>query len=500
MMNLTESVALYLIRDENSGSLIGATSVEPTGILSPENVFTSSESSLLTAKLSVAGTFCAETIPTFIHANITKRYTICFKNTIFVAKFLIKIIDKGKHSLQMNKLWYILCFPFLFFLQNKVIFAQNHQGSVFKKVVIDPGHGGKDPGAIGATTKEKDIVLDISLRLGKMINDKYPDVEVVYTRKTDVYLDPYKRSDIANNANADFFISIHTNSMKDTKKCASVFGTETFVMGNDKSAANMESVMRENSVILFEDDLTRYEGFDPTKPELYIIFSMMQNLHLKNSIDFADEIQKQFKSAKRTDRGVKQGLIYVLWKTSMPSVLIELGFICNPEEEKYMNSATGKNQLTTAIFQAFSSYKANFEDRSSFRPAVDAGAGTKPESPARQTQPPARQSQTPTAQPSTQVNITPVPAASKKVEFCVQIQTSSRPIDTTPNNFKNHKNVERFQTAPANFKYIVGRTTDYATAQETLKRVRNDYSDAFMVCIVDGKIIPLAEGRKLLNE
>ena len=415
-----------------------------------------------------------------------------FKNTIFVAKFNFKIIDKGKQSLQMNKLWYLICFFVLFFLQMVTVFAQDNQGSALKKVVIDPGHGGRDPGASGKISKEKNIVLDISLRLGKMINEKYPDVEVIYTRKTDEFIELDKRGDIANKAHANLFISIHANSVKSGSKCPA--GAETFVMGNSRSVANMEVAQLENSVILYEEDYsTRYEGFDPKKPESYIIFQLMQNSYLNQSIDFAEEIQYQFKNtAKRVNRGVSQANFLVLWKSTMPSVLIELGFICHTEEEKFMNSSAGKEKLATAIFQAFSSYKAKIEDRSSFRQGDAA---------------PVKQPEPQTKEPSAKINpnsttpneAKPALSASKKlVLFCVQIAATSKPMD--PKNFKKYTDVERFQTGPNLYKYIIGRTANYATAQETLKKARIDHPDAFIVCIVDGKIISLAEGQKLITE
>ena len=344
--------------------------------------------------------------------------------------------------------------------------AQDTQKSALKKVVIDAGHGGKDPGALGSKTKEKDIVLDISLKLGKMITDKYPDVEVIYTRKTDVFVEHYKRSDIANKAHADLFISIHANSA--SGRCPS--GTETFVMGNTSSAANMEVAKRENSVILLEDDYsTRYAGFDPTKPESYIIFGLHQNSYMNQSINFAGEIQSQLKGAKRNDRGVKQASFIVLWGTAMPSVLVEVGFICNTEEEKYISSAAGKEKIASSIFQAFSSYKSKIEDRSLFLPGEQTASQPKPD-------------------------------ASNKVVFCIQIQNSSRLIDTNPNNFKKYTDVERFAVSENSFKYVVGRTANYAAAQENLKKVRADFNDAFVVSIVDGKIVSAAEGLKLITE
>jgi len=411
---------------------------------------------------------------------------------------LLKTTDKGKHSLQMNKLWYLLCFFVLFFLQTVMVYAQDNQGSALKKVVIDPGHGGVDPGASGARSKEKDIVLDIALRVGKMINAKFPDVEVIYTRKTDVFVELDKRSDIANKVHADLFISIHANSVKRGSKCPS--GTETFVMGNSRTAANMEVAQRENEVILLEEDYsTRYAGFDPNKPESYIIFQLIQNSHLSQSIDFAEEIQNQFKDfAKRIDRRVNQANFLVLWKTAMPSVLIELGFICHQEEEKYMSSATGKEKLATAIFQAFSSYKAKIEDRSSFR-QDDTGTVKQPEP--LTTKPETTNSKPPAQNPNGKAanEVKTESSASKKVEFCVQIANNSKPMDTNPDNFNKRTDVERIQAGANLYKYILGRTANYASAQETLQKIRADFPDAFLVCIVDDQIIPLAEGLKLIN-
>ena len=362
----------------------------------------------------------------------------------------------------MNNICFLLCFSVLLLFHTETVKSQESQRSALKKIVIDPGHGGHDPGALGSKTKEKDIVLDIALRLGKKINEKYPDVEVIYTRKTDVSVKHDKRSDIANKAHADLFISIHANSVEKGSRCPS--GTETFVMGMTRVAANMEVAKRENSVILLEEDhATRYD-FDPNRPESYIIFELMQYLYMDQSINFAAEVQEQFKnSAKRINRGIKQGPIYVLWKTSMPSVLVEVGFICNTEEEKYISSAAGKEQMANSIFRAFSSYKSKIDDRSSF------GTGDKP-------------------------------AASGNVEFCIQIFSSSTPKDTNPNNFKKYTDVERFHVSENLFKYIVNRTADYAVAQEQLKKVKTDFNDAFIVSIVNGKIVPAVEGLKLITE
>ena len=374
------------------------------------------------------------------------------------------------------------------FLKVDRAFAQNDQGTVLKKVVIDPGHGGRDPGAKGAKTNEKDIVLDVALRVGKMINEKYPEVEVIYTRKTDVFIELNKRGEIANKAHANLFISIHANSVKPGNKCPS--GTETFVMGYSNLAANMEVAKRENSVILIEDDYsTRYENFDPNRAESYIIFQLMQNSHLNQSLDFAAEIQTQLKESKRVDRGIKQAPFLVLWQTAMPSILVELGFICHPEEEKFMSSAAGKDKLAASIFQAFSSYKSKFEDRSSFRPGEQATNQQQPKTGVT----PVKTSPAEPQKSETSKTGTP------KVEFCVQILLSSKPLDTNSNTFKKHKGVERLKLSNSQYKYILGRTSSYAGAQETLKKVKSDFKDAFIVSIVDGKIAPVAEGLKIIN-
>lgn len=324
-----------------------------------------------------------------------------------------------------------------------------------------------------------------------MIREKFKDVEVIYTRDRDVFIELDKRGDIANKAHANLFISIHANANK--KKTP--YGAETFVMGPSKSSENMEVAKRENEVILIEDDYsTRYEGFDPNSPESYIYFSLLQNSYLNQSLGFAAELQYQFKnSAKRYDRGVKQANFLVLWRTTMPSVLVEVGFISNLEEEKFMNSAAGKEKLATSIFQAFYSYKSKIENRSSFRPGEHAVSidQSKADSVPASAEP---------QQAAAQVSDPPKAAASKKIEFCVQVATSSKPMDTDPNNFKKYRNVERIQTSKNFFKYIVGRTADYAAVQETAKKVKADFKDAFVVSIVDGKIYPVAEGLKLIHQ
>jgi N-acetylmuramoyl-L-alanine amidase len=202
-----------------------------------------------------------------------------------------------------------------------------------RTVVIDAGHGGRDPGAVGKRAKEKDIALDIALKVGKYIEDNIPEVKVIYTRKKDEYVELWKRADIANKAEADLFVSIHVNALHKP----SVHGTLTLVLGQHRSDENLEVAMRENSVILLEEDYEiTYEGFDPTSTESYIMFSLMQKTYFKQSIEFGDFVQDQFRErAQRKDLGVREQGLLVLARTTMPGVLVETGFITNAKEEKW---------------------------------------------------------------------------------------------------------------------------------------------------------------------
>lgn len=229
-----------------------------------------------------------------------------------------------------------------------------------KRVVIDAGHGGKDPGALGSYSKEKDIALSVALQVGKYVEQNLPGVEVIYTRKTDVFLDLKERPNIANRNRADLFISIHCNAAGNR----GVYGTETFVMGTKNFESNFDVVKRENAVILLEDNYEEnYEGFDPSSPESYMMFNLMQKAFLSNSISLASKIETDFATrVNRSSRGVKQAPFYVLWTTSMPSVLIELGFISNVNEEKFLNSKDGQAYLASAIYRSIKAYKEEIEE------------------------------------------------------------------------------------------------------------------------------------------
>lgn len=230
-------------------------------------------------------------------------------------------------------------------------------------VVIDAGHGGKDSGAARGEYKEKEINLGVALALGRLIESNLRNVKIVYTRKSDVFVDLYKRSDIANKAKANLFISIHTNST--AAKTTTANGADTYILGLARSAENLAVAKRENSVILLENDYnTRYEGFDPNSPESNIIFGFMTDQYMSQSLDFASSVQKGFKSiAKRKDNGVRQAGFLVLRQTAMPSVLIELGFINNPQEAKYLSSSTGQRNMASAIYAGVEKYVREFDKK-----------------------------------------------------------------------------------------------------------------------------------------
>ena len=228
-----------------------------------------------------------------------------------------------------------------------------------QRVVIDAGHGGKDPGARGRKSKEKDITLKIALLLGKFIEKYLPDVEVFYTRTEDKYLTLHERASFANEKNADLFMSIHCNWIRRPE----IHGTETYVMGIHKSEDNFEVAKRENSVILLEEDsLDVYQGFDPESPDSYILFNLYQSAHHQNSVSFASKVEQEFKNrVGKHSRGVKTAGFWVLWETSMPSVLIETGYLSNRKEERVLNHPKHQSYIASAIFRAFRSYKKEME-------------------------------------------------------------------------------------------------------------------------------------------
>ena len=236
-------------------------------------------------------------------------------------------------------------------------FAGN--GVSIKTIVIDAGHGGKDPGATGpGKTNEKDVALSVALKLGDYIHKNYASINIIYTRQTDKFLELHERAEIANKNKADLFIAVHCNS----STSASIYGTSTYVLGLHRTEANLDVAKRENSVILMEGDRDKNYEFDPNTPEGNIIMSMKQNAFLDQSIDIASKIESQYETiGKRKSLGVKQAGFYVLYKTTMPSLLSEIGFLSNPDEEKFLASAKGQDQIASSLYKAFKEYKYEME-------------------------------------------------------------------------------------------------------------------------------------------
>ncbi len=342
-------------------------------------------------------------------------------------------------------------------------------------VVIDPGHGGKDWGASMGKAKEKDIVLDIAIKLGDIIKLNYPNVKIIYTRKKDIFIPLHQRANIANKNKADLFISIHVNAVENK----SVRGTETFVLGQHRSKDNLDVAKKENSVILLEDDYTNtYEGFDPNLPESYIMFELVQDEYLEQSVMFASAIQKQFKEqANRVDRSVKQAGFLVLRRTTMPSVLIETGFLSHTSERNYLLSESGKTNLASAIFKAFKDYKRKIEDKSSFN-LITKNETSKPEVKKEKT--------TTVLKPETDKNIQK--SENKLIYFSVQIMALKRKMETTPTNFKGEKSIFVVEAADIN-RYYSGKFENLNDAEVEKSRIQEKYPTAFIVAFENNKLI-----------
>ncbi|MAJ12987.1 MAG: cell wall hydrolase [Flavobacteriales bacterium] len=265
------------------------------------------------------------------------------------------------YHLKLNNVNRIFFLLLLFNLSNTSILSQTNSTNI-KTIVIDPGHGGKDSGTLGTKRfkiYEKHVALAVSLKLGNYISEAFPDVKIIYTRDTDVFLELNERTEIANKSNADLFISIHCDGFTNPKPS----GASVFVMGMSKLKANMDVAMRENSAIYLEDNYQqKYDGFDPKSAESYIVFSLMQNTYLNQSLKIAEEVESEFSTrANRKSRGVKQAPFYVISRTNMPSILVECGFLTNPKEEEFLHSDLGQDYIASAIFRAFRSYKQNIE-------------------------------------------------------------------------------------------------------------------------------------------
>lgn len=344
-----------------------------------------------------------------------------------------------------------------------------------RTVVIDAGHGGKDPGALGLKAKEKDIALAIALKVGHYIEENIPDVKVIYTRKTDVFVELQRRAEIANKAEADLFISIHINALHKPQ----IHGTLTLVLGQHRADENFDVAVRENSVILLEEDYeTTYEGFDPKSTESYIMFSLMQKTYFKQSIEFGDFVQDQFRErASRKDLGVREQGILVLAQTSMPGVLVECGFITNKEEEKYLMTQYGQDIIASAIYRGFKEYKEEIDRRTNLTVVVDNIPATEQD-------------------PGSKTAPTAIHA--DQVIFSIQVASSKNKIGTDPSSFKGYKKVMVVEDGKW-FKYLVGKESNYHNALERCKSIKSDYPDAFVVASKAGRIIPLNDALEETN-
>lgn len=355
-------------------------------------------------------------------------------------------------------------------------------------VVIDAGHGGHDPGAIGKRGKEKNINLSVALKLGKLIQNNHSDTKVVYTRSSDVFVPLHRRAEIANEAKADLFISIHTNSI--ASRSSRVSGTETYTLGLHRTQENLEVAQKENAVILIEDDYQKqYAGFNPNSSESYIIFEFLQDKNMAQSVNFAQLIQQQFRhKARRIDKGVHQAGFLVLRETSMPSVLIELGYITNPNEEAYLLSSNGSSMLAQSIYQAFVNYKANKKTSSpgvltSSQP-VEVEEDIVIEEPTAADTQPVQTAQT--AQPKETSQSSKSNTSGKPV-FKIQILTSDKVLPKNSRQFKGLSPVDRYKEKGI-YKYTYGESTDYNKILR-LKRSKVDakFKDAFIIAFKDGE-------------
>lgn len=333
-------------------------------------------------------------------------------------------------------------------------------------IVIDAGHGGKDPGASGAHSSEKNITLAIALKTGKYVQENIKNVTVIYTRDNDSFVELRDRANIANKNKADLFISIHAN----WAKSKNIMGAETYIMGTAKDKQNLEVAMKENEVIYLEDDYsTNYEGFDPKSEVSYIMFTVMQKVFQDQSTDLASKIQTQFREqVDRRDRDVKQAGFWVLYATTMPSVLIETGFITNPAEEKFLNSKDGQDYLASAIFRACRDYINEVDSKSIM--LTD-------------------KNQTSRNQTN---NSDHVKSNKGEISYMVQILTSQTRNDIKPENFNGLTDIIEIYSGDR-YKYVTGSFSGYSAAVNYRKKIEVLYPDAFVIALKDGKILPLQE-------
>lgn len=369
--------------------------------------------------------------------------------------------------------------------------AQGHHR--VQTVVIDPGHGGKDPGCHGAISKEKDICLAIGLQLGALIEEYFPDVKVVYTRKKDEFVELHRRAEIANKARADLFICIHVNAAS-----PSAYGAETYVMGLHRTRDNLNVAKRENAVVSLEEDFKKhYEGFDPNSEEDNILIAMMQSAYLIQSLEFAGRVQQRFVShAGRHDRGVRQAGFLVLVRTTMPAVLIETGFASHAEEEKFLASKDGQRKMAESIFMAFADYKKSREGKSFAGIAKafpllgpgyfrgEPGFSSVPETPASSLN----------ANQSTATNV-------NDIYFSVQCMSTRKVLPANDPQLRKIPEAFYVEGSDGFVRYYSGKIRETEAAENHLQMVRNiGFESAFLVAFRGDEKISLQEAKSLIGK
>lgn len=396
-----------------------------------------------------------------------------------------------KFSLRMkNEIQVRLFAQLMFMLFSMLTFSVHSQSGkaekqLIKTIVIDAGHGGKDPGCHGNFANEKSVCLEMALKLGTLIRTKYPDVKVVYTRDRDVFVELIERANIANRNKADLFICIHANAGS-----AAAFGTETYVLGLHRTEAQQKVMERENSIITLEDDKgAKYRDFDMS-PDAIIAKHLQGAVYLNNSILFAENLQREFKKMGRYDRGVKQAGFLVLYKTTMPSVLIETGFLTNPSEEKFLGIKDGQDQMSNSMFKAFENYKNQLEGKTVVRE-------TQKESNPIVSTTPDINNPTITTNSSKDQSVT---KDSTGLLFRIQIHTSDRKTALTASRFKGMEIFEYQEDRL--FKYCSGIFQNNLQAAKSYKNelIENGFQNAFVVAFLNGERISIEKAIKLAEK
>ncbi len=411
----------------------------------------------------------------------------------------------------------------LYFFSALISFGQKDsaksQNFNVKTIVIDAGHGGHDPGCLGSSSQEKHICLSVALKLGKLINAYFPSVDVIYTRDKDVFVKLHERANIANKNKADLFISIHANSAENK----SAYGTETYVMGTKYTDRNLELSKRENSVILLEKDYKKnYDGYDPNSPLSNILMGLYQQEYLQSSINFATKVEHQFKTRNnRHSRGVRQRVLLVMYRTTMPSVLIELGFLTNKSEEILLKDKIGQSETAAAVFRAFVEYKREMEgyhpseiiaEEAKLFSQLDSMISNVLKVKMNKEKVNEQQRKIESTKDSiakvikiqkaeeTRNEIEKRNPKNNEVLFRVQITSSSKKIPLNSRKFKDLTDVFEYKSGEV-FKYAVGNCVTQEEAIELQKKVRQtSFNDAFVVAFYKGKRVSVKKAKELIAQ